>query len=436
MDLSVRNDGYFFVVMLMMLGLNGMFINGDVVGAPMVKTEQEALYIAVQGFVGKWWNGSDLYPDPCGWTPIQGVSCDVFDGLWYVTELSIGEVHDNSLPCAPNLEFKPHLFKLQHLKSLSFFNCIISPTQGPITFQSANWDALSTTLESMEFRANPGLTGEIPTTFGNLTKLQSLVLIGNGLSGGLPAIIGELTQLKRLVLSGNSFTGKIPDSYGYLSELLIMDLSRNSLSGSLPLTFGGLTSILKFDLSKNQLEGEIPSQISNLKTLTLLDLSNNKISGELGFVNQEMSSLQELILSNNSITGDLMKLNWRNIHGLMALDLSNMKLTGGIPESFSNLKNLRFLGLNDNNLSGNLSPELAKLGNLTALYVNGNNLAGDLKFPIEFYRKMGRRFGAWNNSNLCFPVATMPTSVRPFGVKETKEELQSKHHHIPQVLLT
>lgn len=39
--------------------------------APMDKTEQEALYSAVQGFVGKWWNGSDLYPDPCGWTPIQ-----------------------------------------------------------------------------------------------------------------------------------------------------------------------------------------------------------------------------------------------------------------------------------------------------------------------------------------------------------------------------
>lgn len=40
-------------------------------GAPMEKTEQEALYSAIQGFVGDSWNGSDLYPDPCGWTPIQ-----------------------------------------------------------------------------------------------------------------------------------------------------------------------------------------------------------------------------------------------------------------------------------------------------------------------------------------------------------------------------
>ncbi|KAG8366551.1 hypothetical protein BUALT_Bualt17G0091600 [Buddleja alternifolia] len=42
----------------------------EIVSAPMKKTDQEALYSSIQGFVGKWWNGSDLHPDPCGWTPI------------------------------------------------------------------------------------------------------------------------------------------------------------------------------------------------------------------------------------------------------------------------------------------------------------------------------------------------------------------------------
>lgn len=41
------------------------------VGAPMKRAEQVALYSTIQDFVGRWWNGSDLYPDPCGWTPIQ-----------------------------------------------------------------------------------------------------------------------------------------------------------------------------------------------------------------------------------------------------------------------------------------------------------------------------------------------------------------------------
>lgn len=45
---------------------------------PMEKTEKEALYSAVQGFVGTWWNGSGLYPDPCGWTPIQVLPAPTF----------------------------------------------------------------------------------------------------------------------------------------------------------------------------------------------------------------------------------------------------------------------------------------------------------------------------------------------------------------------
>lgn len=38
---------------------------------PMEKQELQALYSTIQGFVGDSWNGSSLYPDPCGWSPIQ-----------------------------------------------------------------------------------------------------------------------------------------------------------------------------------------------------------------------------------------------------------------------------------------------------------------------------------------------------------------------------
>ena len=67
-----------FIATIVTFSVVGVYVNGEEgeyedagVEAPMVKTEQEALYSAIQGFVGKWWNGSDLYPDPCGWTPIQ-----------------------------------------------------------------------------------------------------------------------------------------------------------------------------------------------------------------------------------------------------------------------------------------------------------------------------------------------------------------------------
>ncbi|TXG56776.1 hypothetical protein EZV62_018089 [Acer yangbiense] len=409
----------FVLVLLLVLSLCVIWCYGedDMDVTPMEQAEKEALYNAIQGFVGNWWNGSDLYPDPCGWTPIEGVSCDIYVGLWYVTALSIGPVHDNSLGCAINVEFRPQLFELKHLKSLSFFNCFTSSQQHPISITENGWEKLSGSLESLEFRSNPGLIGQVPTSYGGLMKLQSLVLIENGLTGELPRNIANLNNLKRLVISGNWFSGHIPDMFGEITELLILDLSRNLLSGSLPLTLGNLTSLLKLDLSNNQLEGELPKEISYLKNLTLLDLRSNNFSGGLTKSLEEMYSLEEMVLANNPIGGDLVSLEWRKLQNLIILDLSSTDLVGEIPESIAELKTLRFLGLSDNKLTGNLTPKLATMPCVNAIYLNGNNLTGMLKFSELFYGKLGRRFGAWNNPNLCYPFVLMSTSHIPYGVK-------------------
>jgi hypothetical protein len=100
-----------------------------------------------------------------------------------------------------------------------------------------------------------------------------------------------------------------------------------------------------------------------------------------------------------------------------------MGLTGEIPESIAELKRLRFLGLRGNRLTGNLSPKLATLPCVSALYLDGNNLTGELKFSGWFYGKMGRRFGAWNNPNLCYPVGLMSTGHAPYGVKPCQQEV-------------
>lgn len=353
------------------------------------------------------------------------MSCDVFDGLWYVTAINVGPVHENSLGCAKTVEFRSQLFEqFKHLKALSFFNCFVSRHKHPVAIPSRNWEKLASSLESLEFRSNPGLIGQIPTSFGSLVRLQSLVLIENGLTGPLPASIGNLVNLERLVLAENRFTGEVPDSFGGLSKLLIFDLSRNLLSGPLPSTIGSLTSLLKLDLGNNLLEGKLPIEIANLKQLTLLDLRNNKFSGGLTKSFEELVSLEEMVSSYNPIGGDLMSLEWKKLEKLEVLDLSNTGLTGEIPESISELKRLRFLGLSDNNLSGNISPMLATLPCIGALYLSGNNLTGELKFSELFYGKMGRRFGAWDNPNLCYPIGLSPASHVPFGVKPCQEKVK------------
>ncbi|KFK41305.1 hypothetical protein AALP_AA2G113100 [Arabis alpina] len=389
-------------------------------GSPMEKTEKDALYSTIQGFVGDSWNGSNLYPDPCGWTPIQGVTCDMYNDLWYVTALSFGTFRENSLACAEIPVIRPQLFELKHLKSLSFYNCFTSPNRYLASIADEKWLNLSKNLETLEIRSNPGLIGELPSFITNLTNLQSLVVLENRLTGSLPENLAKLTRLRRLVLAGNRFTGRIPEVYG-LVGLLILDLSRNFLSGSLPLSIGGLNSLLKLDLGNNYLEGKLPRELQSLKNLTLLDLRNNKFSGGLIKEIQEMSSLVELVLSNNHLGEDLTGIEWRNMKNLVVLDLSNTRLKGEIPWSILELKKLRFLGLSNNNLRGKLIREMeTEMPCLNALYVNENNISGELEFSKKFYERMGRRLGVWGNPNLCYhgdEIKNLRDHV-PFGVKQ------------------
>ncbi|KAL5220626.1 hypothetical protein ABZP36_025339 [Zizania latifolia] len=389
--------------------------------APMDDKEKRALYAAIDSFVGKGWNGSGLYPDPCGWSPIQGVACDLFNGLWYPTVISIGPVLDNSLQCATDAKFSPQLFDLKHLKALSFYSCF--PASNPTSIPATSWDKLAGSLETLEFRSNPGLTGGIPASLGRLTSLQSLVLVENNLTGAVPAELGALVRLRRLVLSGNGLSGQIPASLGNdrLDDLLIMDMSNNSLTGSLPSSLGGLKGLLKMDLSNNLLQGSLPPEFAGFSSLTLLDLRNNSFTGGLPPFLQAMTSLQDLLLSNNPLGGSLAPLGWEKLPNLATLDLSNLGLIGAIPESMAALTRLRFLALDHNRLSGNVPPRLAELPNIGALYLNGNNLTGTLQFSSAFYQRMGRRFASWDNPGLCYNNVAVDAAHAPPGVTVCKD---------------
>ena len=62
------------------------------------------------------------------------------------------------------------------------------------------------------------LTGEIPSSIGNLTNLTYIDLLGNGLSGEIPTEIGNLTNLSYCNLKNNELTGDIPQSVCNLIE--------------------------------------------------------------------------------------------------------------------------------------------------------------------------------------------------------------------------
>ena len=59
---------------------------------------------------------------------------------------------------------------------------------------------------------NNQLSGEIPSTIGNLVDLDNLHLGHNNLSGEIPSEIGNLINLNYLSLDNNELTGQIPNS--------------------------------------------------------------------------------------------------------------------------------------------------------------------------------------------------------------------------------
>ena len=59
--------------------------------------------------------------------------------------------------------------------------------------------------------SRPNLSGSLPSSLGNLTYLEALVVFEpNDLNGSLPSSLGNLTNLERLILSYTNLSGSIP----------------------------------------------------------------------------------------------------------------------------------------------------------------------------------------------------------------------------------
>ncbi|KAM3383437.1 receptor-like protein 19 [Capsicum galapagoense] len=351
------------------------------------------------------WNESR---DCCTW---DGVTCDMLTGYvigldLHLTNLS-GSIHPNS-----------SLFQLRHLQTLNFAYNNLS---GPIPYSIGN---LTQTRE-LNFGYNH-FTGHIPSTISKLKHLTLLDLSSNSLGGEIPDVFSNLQELVNLYLSYNSFIGPFPSSIVRLASLESLDLSSNSLSGPLPSNVSMLQKLVDLDFSHNSLNGTIPSWMFSLlslymlelhhnlfnglsdelklnPTLGRLDLSHNQLSGPVLRSLQNLTNLVNLDLSSNNITVDeaipiafpsleVLQLSscelkdlphfLRNLKTLRALNLSNNKIRGQIPNWFSNRRwdSLFHLNLSHNSLSGHI--DLSHYYSLVSLDLKFNFLEGPLPSAI------------------------------------------------------
>lgn len=250
------------------------------------------------------------------------------------------------------------------------------------------------------------INGSIPSSLGNLIRLNSLYLSDNFLTGAIPFILGQLLSLSVLNLSRNSFTGTIPSGFSSLLNLSTLDLSSNFLSGSIPNNLGSLSRLKFLHLQNNSFDASIPVELASLSQLIVLDLGHNGLSGSLpNGLFSNLTQLQYVVLSRNSFDGNLPDV-LSSLPALRLLDVSSNKFTGVLPNltAFFNATGV-VVDLSDNYFQG---PAPSNTG--INVVVNGNCLQSlpnqrSLQDCRSFYASRGLIFDndiAPNPSSLPF----------------------------------
>ncbi|KAK8617200.1 hypothetical protein V6N13_080118 [Hibiscus sabdariffa] len=215
------------------------------------------------------------------------------------------------------------------------------------------------------------LTGTIPPSIGTLPNLQYIFLHENRFSGKIPESLGNLTYLAEVHLSNNLLEGTIPSSLGNCQRLQLLDLSVNLLNGTIPRDVFRIRSFgMVLNLSYNSLTGFVPSEIGRLNMIQAIDFSSNKLSGDIPFAIGDCSSLLYLDMSRNSFQGTIPN-SLDKLKGIDYIDLSSNKLTGNIPASLESLRFLQVLNLSRNQLTGEV-PTAGIFRNLTAVSLSEN----------------------------------------------------------------
>ncbi|XP_024964725.1 receptor-like protein Cf-9 homolog [Cynara cardunculus var. scolymus] len=312
------------------------------------------------------WNTST---DCCNW---DGVTCDHFTNDVIALDLSCGmlrgTIHPNST-----------LFNLHHLQTLNLAFNNLTNSQLPREI-----GRFSNSLTHINI-SHTGFIGQVPTDIIILRKLVSLDLSWNDLKLE-PHVFYNLlcssTSLEELSLDGVNISSILP-TYVNLSSMKSLHLSDTGLQGKLPDNIFNLPYLEELDLSSNDdLTGRFPKiYTSTSNPLKLLDLSNINLSGVIPDIIGHLKSLTYLDLSNTNLLGQIPD-SIGHLQSLTYLDLSSTNLSGEIPMSIGHLKYLKYLILSNTNLSGEIPDTIGHLKSLTYLSLSNTKLAGEIPDSI------------------------------------------------------
>ncbi|KAJ9678537.1 hypothetical protein PVL29_020660 [Vitis rotundifolia] len=260
-------------------------------------------------------------------------------------------------------------------------------------------------LQALELDQNQ-INGTLPTSIGQLTKLQVLDIGSNSLQGAISeAHLHHLSQLYYLDLSSNSLTfnmssewvppfqlnsliltscqlgPRFPSWLRTQKQLESLDISNSNISDVIPGWFWNLTSrIQAFNISNNQITGTLPNVSSKFDHSIYIDMSSNYLEGSIP---QLPSNLAWLDLSNNKFSGSITLLCTVANSYLVYLDLSNNLLSGELANCWPQWKRLTVLNLENNQFSGKIPKSFGSLQSIQTLHLRNNNLIGELPSSLK-----------------------------------------------------
>ncbi|XP_076956744.1 receptor-like protein EIX2 [Bidens hawaiensis] len=245
-------------------------------------------------------------------------------------------------------------------------------------------------LQNLSFIEHVDLSGnwmveEIPKSLSNLCNITTLYLRWNNFFGNVSELLEgfcecESPKLEVLDLSFNQLTGAIPESIGQLSKLYSLQLQNNSLTGILPERLGNLKNLIWIDLSLNQLTGAIPESIGQLSKLYSLQLQNNSLTGiltENHFAN--LTTLVELLVGDNRLVFKLIVNNWIPPFKLQTLSARSCSLGPQFPSWIQLLTGLTYLDVSNANISDTIPSWFwTTFPSLYYLNISHNSIQGEL----------------------------------------------------------
>ncbi|OAY33054.2 hypothetical protein MANES_13G063066v8 [Manihot esculenta] len=260
-----------------------------------------------------------------------------------------------------------------------------------------------------------------PNFLQNQHGLEYLDLSSNSLQAQIPSWMCSIStnSMDFLNLSHNLLTGRqLPHCLSNFSDLSMLDLRRNNFHGIIPAAWRDDCKLRMISISYNQLQGKLVDfelrililrsnhfygvidpkpKTKGFPSLRIIDLSGNNMWEAMKTIQaNHMTYMGENIRPNftdvDTYYGEYdysmtmfnkgVKLEYDKIQDIfLAIDFSNNRFDGKIPEIIGNLKGLNLLNLSNNLLKGHIPPSLASLGSLEGLDLSKNKLSR--KIPPE-----------------------------------------------------